>query len=214
MFKFTSNFEYAEFEKFFLEKFDKRFYGIVATARYIKQTFPNIASPSIRTIWDSHYVYPIWARPKYIDLREEYGHWESDLIIGKRSNGYDNVLTLVERQTRMGFAVKIKSKSAFLVISKLKKIIQDHNLIVKSITIDNGIEFERMGLLGKWLNIKIFRAEPYASFQRASKLLIQTDYRIFEKLQSWSNKWYRMKKTQGVEICSRPCGIVRNIALH
>nr|WP_307937341.1 hypothetical protein [Mycoplasmopsis bovis] len=20
--------------------------------------------------------YPIWARPKYIDLREEYGHWE------------------------------------------------------------------------------------------------------------------------------------------
>nr|WP_307915871.1 IS30 family transposase [Mycoplasmopsis bovis] len=93
---------------------------------------------------------------------------ESDLIIGKRSNGYDNVLTLVERQTRMGFAVKIKSKSAFLVISKLKKIIQDHNLIVKSITIDNGIEFERMGLLGKWLNIKIFRAEPYASFQRGT----------------------------------------------
>nr|WP_257536375.1 IS30 family transposase [Mycoplasmopsis bovis] len=168
MFKFTSNFEYAEFEKFFLEKFDKRFYGIVATARYIKQTFPNIASPSIRTIFnwiktrkwklkprdrlrifykkggkrtasvvsrligDSHYVYPIWG-PKYIDLREEYGHWESDLIIGKRSNGYDNVLTLVERQT-----------------------------------IDNGIEFERMGLLGKWLNIKIFRAEPYASFQRGT----------------------------------------------
>nr|WP_307917600.1 hypothetical protein [Mycoplasmopsis bovis] len=72
--------------------------------------------------WDSHYVYPIWARPKYIDLRE-------DMVIEKwlnyrqRSNGYDNVLTLVERQTRMGFAVKIKSKSAFLVISKLKKII-------------------------------------------------------------------------------------------
>nr|WP_235129195.1 helix-turn-helix domain-containing protein [Mycoplasmopsis bovis] len=37
--------------KIFLEKFDKRFYGIVATARYIKQTFPNIASPSIRTIF-------------------------------------------------------------------------------------------------------------------------------------------------------------------
>ncbi len=46
-------------------------------------------------------------------FKREYGHWESDLIIGKRSNGYDNVLTLVERQTRMGFAVKIKSKSAF-----------------------------------------------------------------------------------------------------
>ncbi len=186
MFKFTSNFEYAEFEKFFLEKFDKRFYrNCCNSSDDIKQTFPNIASPSIRTIFnwiktrkwklkprdrlrifykkggkrtasvvsrligDSHYVYPIWARPKYIDLREEYGHWESDLIIGKRSNGYDNVLTLVERQTRMGFAVKIKSKSAFLVISKLKKIIQDHNLIVKSITIDNGIGIRKNGFIRK-----------------------------------------------------------------
>nr|WP_307919295.1 hypothetical protein [Mycoplasmopsis bovis] len=33
------------------------------------------------------------------------------------------------------------------------------------------------------------------------------------KLQSWSNKWYRMKKTQGVEICSRLANF-RNIALH
>nr|WP_307927558.1 hypothetical protein [Mycoplasmopsis bovis] len=71
----------------------------------------------------------IWSLRKWLNYRQ-------------RSNGYDNVLTLVERQTRMGFAVKIKSKSAFLVISKLKKI-SDHNLIVKSITIDNGIEFER-----------------------------------------------------------------------
>nr|WP_307924583.1 hypothetical protein [Mycoplasmopsis bovis] len=90
---------------------------------FIKKAEKELHQLSQWLIGDSHYVYPIWARPKYIDLREEYGHWESDLIIGKRSNGYDNVLTLVERQTRMGFAVKIKSKSAFLVISKLKKII-------------------------------------------------------------------------------------------
>nr|WP_307929051.1 hypothetical protein [Mycoplasmopsis bovis] len=60
-----------------------------------------------RLIGDSHYVYPIWAKTNNIfDLKRRI--WlivESDLIIGKRSNGYDNVLTLVERQTRMGFAV-------------------------------------------------------------------------------------------------------------
>nr|WP_307938969.1 hypothetical protein [Mycoplasmopsis bovis] len=28
------------------------------------------ASVVSRLIGDSHYVYPIWARPKYIDLRE------------------------------------------------------------------------------------------------------------------------------------------------
>ncbi len=31
----------------------------------------------------------------------------------QRSNGYDNVLTLVERQTRMGFAVKINQNQLF-----------------------------------------------------------------------------------------------------
>ncbi|WP_282456346.1 IS30 family transposase, partial [Mycoplasmopsis arginini] len=37
-----------------------------------------------------------------------------------------------------------------------------------TITIDNGIEFEKIGILARWMNIKIYRAEPYASFQRGS----------------------------------------------
>nr|WP_307926028.1 hypothetical protein [Mycoplasmopsis bovis] len=38
-----------------------------------------------------------------------------------------------------------------------------------------------MGLLGKWLNIKIFRAEPYASFQRG-QTKIETEWlEVFHK---------------------------------
>ncbi|SYV90250.1 transposase, partial [Metamycoplasma alkalescens] len=50
----------------------------------------------------------------------------------------------------------------------LKNLIKNNNLYVKTITIDNGIEFEKIGILAKWLNIKIYRAEPYSSFQRGS----------------------------------------------
>ncbi|MDJ1647628.1 IS30 family transposase, partial [Mycoplasma phocimorsus] len=107
-------------------------------------------------------------RPKKIDLREEYGHWEADLVLGKRASGYRNVLTLTERKTRVGFAAFVNSKSPHEINSKLKEMIKHYNLIVKSITIDNGLEFEKIGILAKWLEITIYRAEPYASFQRGS----------------------------------------------
>lgn len=114
------------------------------------------------------YVLPIWVRPKYIDLRLECGHWEADLIIGKRANGFDNLLTLTERKTRIGYIVRIKSKNPHKINSSLYKLVKENSLLIKSITIDNGIEFEKIGLVGKWLNCKIYVCEPYASYQRGT----------------------------------------------
>lgn len=90
------------------------------------------------------------------------------MVLGKRANGYKNILTLTERKTRVGFATFVSSKSPFEINSKIKELIKNKNLIVKTITIDNGIEFEKIGFLAKSLNIIIYRAEPYASFQRGS----------------------------------------------
>ncbi|WP_038103740.1 IS30 family transposase, partial [Ureaplasma diversum] len=127
------------------------------------------------------YVFPIWTRPKYIDLREEYGHWEIDLVIGKRATGYNNVLTFTERKSRVGFAVLVPSKNSMKINSIIRKLVIDKNLVVKTITVDNGVEFEKIGLLGKWLDIKIYKAEPYASFQRGSNenwnSLIRREYK-------------------------------------
>lgn len=64
---------------------------------FYKKGGKRIVLVVLRLIGDFYYVYFIWVRLKYIDLREEYGYWESDLIIGKRLNGYDNVLMFVER---------------------------------------------------------------------------------------------------------------------
>ncbi|GGM95924.1 hypothetical protein GCM10010106_51080 [Thermopolyspora flexuosa] len=71
------------------------------------------------------------------------------MVLGKRANGYNNVLTLTERKTRIGFARIIQSKSPHTINSELKKIIKDNKLQVKTITIDNGIEFEKIGILAR-----------------------------------------------------------------
>lgn len=113
-------------------------------------------------------VLPIWTRPKYIDNRSEFGHWETDLIIGKQSNNFDNLLTFTERSTRMNFIVRVKSKNSMKINSIIYKLIKENNLIVKSITIDNGIEFEKIGLLAHWVKCFVYFCEPYASYQRGS----------------------------------------------
>lgn len=114
------------------------------------------------------FLLPIWVRPKNIDLRLDYGHWEADLIVGKRSSGFSNILTLVERKTRMSYATIVKSKNPMKINSALLKLIKQNKLDVKTITIDNGIEFEKIGILAYWIKCKIYFCEPYASYQRGS----------------------------------------------
>lgn len=122
----------------------------------------------IFTKFNNKRVKPIWTRPKYIDLRMEQGHWEIDLIIGKRANGYANLLTLTERKTRMTFIRKVMSKHPMKINSEIYNLIKENNLDVKTITTDNGIEFEKIGLLAHWVDCDIYFAEPYASWQRGS----------------------------------------------
>jgi len=114
------------------------------------------------------YVIPIWMRPKSIDLRIEDGHYEGDLIIGKRENGYQNIVTLNNRKTRKLYATFIKTKNPWTVNSAFRKMIKENNLNVKSLTLDNGLEFNKIGILAKQLNFKVYECDPYASYQRGS----------------------------------------------
>ena len=116
----------------------------------------------------SKLVFPIWMRPKIIDKRIEFGHYEADFIIGKKESGFSNLITLTERCSRMTFIKKIQTKNPMKCNSVLYKMIKENNLNVKSITIDNGIEFEKIGLLASWIDAKIYFCEPYASYQRGS----------------------------------------------
>lgn len=76
-------------------------------------------------------------RPKEVDARENIGHYEADLMFNRGSKSA-NVLTVVERKSRMVTLVKHKSKHSAPIINSLKQKIGS---LAKSCTFDNGKEF-------------------------------------------------------------------------
>ena len=106
-------------------------------------------------------------RPKHIDLREEVGHWEGDLVIGK--NHKSAIGTIVERKSRYTLIIKLKSKKAMEVAKMFSKILNRLNPILKkSMTYDNGIEMARHQEITKRTGMKIYFAHPYSSWERGT----------------------------------------------
>lgn len=116
-------------------------------------------------------------RPESIETREEFGHWEGDLVTGPRDGQNGAYLTLIERKTRFYYMIPITSKSSkkvYMQINKLHKFYgDDFKKIFKSITFDNGSEFSRWKDMEKKPGTKekrttIYFGRPYHSCDRAS----------------------------------------------
>uniref|UniRef100_UPI003080C010 IS30 family transposase n=1 Tax=Mesomycoplasma ovipneumoniae TaxID=29562 RepID=UPI003080C010 len=135
---------------------------------YYKKGGKRTSSVINRIVKSGDYGFPIWTRPNSIDLRLELGYWEAALVLGTRANGYNNVLTLTDRKTSIGFARIIQSKSPHTINSELTKVIKDNKLQVKTITQDSGSEYIKIAILARWINRKIYSAEPYATMQIVS----------------------------------------------
>jgi IS30 family transposase len=106
-------------------------------------------------------------RPEHIEFRQEVGHWEGDLVIGK--NHKSAIGTIVERKTRFTLIVKLESKKAEEVAKEFSKILNKLNPIYKkTMTYDNGIEMARHEKITKNTGIKIYFAHPYSSWERGT----------------------------------------------
>ena len=106
-------------------------------------------------------------RPVHIDLREEIGHWEGDLVIGK--NHKSAIGTIVERKTRFTLILKLNSKKADEVAEKFSKVLNQLNSkFKKSMTYDNGIEMARHEKITQKTGMKIYFAHPYSSWERGT----------------------------------------------
>lgn len=116
-------------------------------------------------------------RPKHIEDRNEFGHWEIDLVVGPLGSKA-SVLTLNERKTRRVIVRKLKNKTNDAVQRALNGIERElgpanFTRTFKSITADNGSEFLNVDKLqgsirsGK-LRTCVFYAHPYSSWERGS----------------------------------------------
>lgn len=117
-------------------------------------------------------------RPKEANTREEYGHWEGDLVIGKRKKGAA-LFVLTERKTREEIIVKIPNKKAESVIKAIDKIEREvkegFRRKFKTITFDNGAEFRDYESIEKSYDkrrkskrLEVYYAHPYCSGERGS----------------------------------------------
>lgn len=116
-------------------------------------------------------------RPKEIDSREEFGHWEMDTVVGARGVSKKSLLVLTERKTRKEIIMLLKEHTAAAVVKALdkleRKLGKKFREIFKSITVDNGSEFAdyegmERSRRSKKKRTKVYYCHPYSSWERGS----------------------------------------------
>jgi transposase, IS30 family len=109
----------------------------------------------------------IETRPRSIENRNRYGHWEGDSLISRKSKAALN--TLAERKSRLVLITKLPRKGAAetnkAVINRLKMLPANGR---QTLTLDNGTENAKHELLSARLGIKCYFAHPYASWERGT----------------------------------------------
>ena len=86
------------------------------------------------------------------------------------------------KKNKVGIIRKIKDKNARWMMAKMYPIIRNEKLLIKSITVDNGLEFQIMGITAKQFNFKVYYCQLYSSFQRG------TNENINELVRRWYKK--------------------------
>ena len=106
-------------------------------------------------------------RPKHINLRQEIGHWEGDLMIGKKQKSA--IGTIVERKSRYTLIIKLKARNSKEIAKMFSKALNKLNPIFKkTMTYDNGMEMAKHEQITKNTGIKIYFAHPYSSWERGT----------------------------------------------
>lgn len=107
----------------------------------------------------------IHERPSFISERSEIGHWEADLVEGRRRSA--GVLCVqVERATRLVRITKLEGKTARETRAVLEATCL--SLPVKTFTFDNGTENAEHHILAKDYGIGTFFCDAYSPWQKGS----------------------------------------------
>ncbi len=109
----------------------------------------------------------IHERPEAVEKREEFGHWEGDLMQFRTQRG--NLLTLCERKTRFLITAPLKTKTALETGNVLRDIFRHLPEPARhTVTFDNGGEFAEHEKLEKQTGVLAFFCDPHSPWQRGA----------------------------------------------
>lgn len=104
-------------------------------------------------------------RPKKVDSRLEFGHYEGDFIESGK-DGEGSLLVMVERKTRYPFLRYLDDRSNANVNRNVGELL--HGLPVKSFTIDNDISFQKHEELSELIDAAVFFCHPQCPHEKGT----------------------------------------------
>ncbi len=108
-------------------------------------------------------------RPEHINAREDFGHWEGDLMIFRREHGQANITSLVERKSRYTVLLRNRDRRSSGVLSRIRETflhLPRHGR--QSITFDRGSEFMAWPLLQRHIGLKSYYCDPRSPWQKGT----------------------------------------------
>lgn len=131
-----------------------------------------------RTLYDKTGKKVISERPKEIENRDTYGHWEMDTVYSGKDKSKTALLVLSERMTREELIFKIKnreSETILKIINKLERKLgaKTFRNKFKTITADNGTEFAlhkeiERSCINAGFRTTLYFCHPYCSSERGT----------------------------------------------
>ncbi|MGH8632163.1 MAG: IS30 family transposase [Burkholderiales bacterium] len=110
---------------------------------------------------------PIAARPEEVTERQVAGHWEGDLLMGRRNQSA--LGTLVERQSRYLILARLPGQTAPAVrqgfARRLRRLPAS---LRKTLTYDRGAEMAEHEALTRSVQIRVYFADPHSPWQRGT----------------------------------------------
>ena len=104
-------------------------------------------------------------RPKKVDSRLEFGHYEGDFIESGK-DGIGSLLVLVERKTRYPFLIYLEDRTTANINQIIDRIL--FGLPVKSLTLDNDISFKKHKELSELINATVFFCHPQCPHEKGT----------------------------------------------
>jgi IS30 family transposase len=105
-------------------------------------------------------------RPAQAEDRAVPGHWEGDLLAGKRPT---HIATLVERKSRFVILVKVPNADTGSVVSALTRRVRKlPKQLRRSLTWDRGTEMAHHKEFSLATDVKVYFCDPHSPWQRGS----------------------------------------------